>query len=210
MFSLAALTPFFFAGAVGFSHAFEADHLIAVSSIVSKRKQVMHAIRDGIFWGLGHTSTILLIGIIMIIGQVHIPEAGFQWLEALVGIMLVGLGIFRLVKGFNQESEAHGHSHPHKPGLAYGVGAIHGLAGSGALILLVMTELQGSMSMMGYLVTFGLGSIVGMMLAAGLFSLPTTQLMLNKKRIRNAAVILSSTLCIGYGFWLAGSSLGAW
>ncbi|MEM9984745.1 MAG: urease accessory protein [Bacteroidota bacterium] len=208
MFSLTILTPFFFAGAVGFSHAFEADHLIAVSSIVSKRKQVMHAIRDGIFWGLGHTSTILLIGIIMIIGQVQIPKVGFQWLEALVGIMLVGLGIFRLVKGLKQDRTPH--SHPHKPGLAYGVGAIHGLAGSGALILLVMTELQGSMSMIGYLVTFGVGSIAGMMLAAGLFSLPTTQLMLNKKYIRNTAVILSSTLCIGYGCWLAGSSLGVW
>lgn len=208
MFTLAVVAPFFVAGAVGFSHAFEADHLIAVSSIVSKRDQMLHAIRDGIFWGLGHTSTIFLIGIIMILIGIDIPETGFRWLEGLVGIMLISLGIFRLVKGWTKKGEEVTHEHSHKPGLAYGVGLIHGLAGSGVLILWVMTELETTMGMMAYLVTFGIGSIVGMMVAAGLFSLPTTRLMLNKRGLRNGAILLSSLLCIGYGAWLAASSFG--
>ena len=59
--------PLLFAAVVGFGHAFEADHLVAVSTIASKRKHPMQAIKDGIYWGLGHTSTIFLIGLIMIV-----------------------------------------------------------------------------------------------------------------------------------------------
>jgi high-affinity nickel permease len=51
--------PLLFAAVVGFQHAFEADHLVAVSSIVSKRRSTLLAVKDGIFGGLGHTSTIL-------------------------------------------------------------------------------------------------------------------------------------------------------
>lgn len=212
LFLLNVLGPIAFAGAVGFSHAFEADHLIAVSSLVSRRERVLHAIRDGIFWGLGHTSTIILIGLIMIVGGIQIPEQGFRWMEGLVGLMLVVLGAFRLYKRFIRKAaattatEAHSHEHHHR--LAYGVGFVHGLAGSGALILLVMTEMQGTMNMLGYLVTFGIGSIVGMMVAAGLFSLPTAKPILNKKLLQDAFVIISSLLCLGYGTWLMIESFG--
>ena len=61
--------PLLFAAVVGFGHAFEADHLVAVGNIVTKRDKLPLAIKDGIFWGLGHTSTIFLIGLIMIIGK---------------------------------------------------------------------------------------------------------------------------------------------
>lgn len=211
MFTLTVLTPFVFAGAVGFSHAFEADHLIAVSSIVSRRDRILHAVRDGIFWGLGHTSTIFLIGMIMIVGGITIPEEGFQGLEGAVGLMLVALGVFRMWKGGRMTKSANDaphHHHPHKASLAYGVGLVHGLAGSGALILLVMTEIKGTASMMTYLAIFGVGSILGMMVAAGLFSLPITRSFAHKNLLKNMAVILSSTLCILYGGWLALTSFG--
>lgn len=59
----------FGAAAIGFSHSFEADHLVAVSSIVTRRDSTISAIKDGIFWGLGHTSTILVVAIIYMIGK---------------------------------------------------------------------------------------------------------------------------------------------
>ncbi|MEL6721261.1 MAG: urease accessory protein, partial [Bacteroidota bacterium] len=60
--------PLLFAAVVGFGHAFEADHLVAVSSLVTKQRSLGTAVKDGIYWGLGHSSTILLVGLVMIVG----------------------------------------------------------------------------------------------------------------------------------------------
>ncbi len=83
--------------------------------------------------------------------------------------------------------------------LAYGVGLVHGLAGSGAMILLVMTEIQSSFNSMVYLLIFGIGSVVGMLVAAGIFSLPFSKRISNNEGLQLRLVILSSLLCIGYG-----------
>ena len=192
--------PLLFAAVVGFGHAFEADHLVAVGNIVTKRDRLTLAIKDGIYWGLGHTSTIFLIGIIMIIGKATFLSGYFRYFEAIVGLMLVLLGIFRLYQYFNAGRKAaelmdsEGNHH-----LAYGVGLVHGLAGSGAMILLVMTEIQGSFNSMMYLLIFGIGSVVGMLVAAGIFSLPFSKKLTNNQGLQLALIILSSLLCIGYG-----------
>ena len=84
--------PLLFAAAVGFGHAFEADHLVAVGNIVTKRDRLAFAIKDGIYWGLGHTSTIFLIGMIMIVGKSTFLNGYFGYFEAIVGLMLIILG----------------------------------------------------------------------------------------------------------------------
>ena len=192
--------PLFFAAVVGFGHAFEADHLVAVGNIVTKRDRLALAIKDGIYWGLGHTSTIFLIGIIMIIGKATFLNNYFGYFEAIVGLMLILLGIFRLYQYFNSnkkttkliDTESSHH-------LAYGVGLVHGLAGSGAMILLLMTEIQGSFNSIIYLLIFGIGSVIGMLVAAGIFSLPFSKKLSNNQGLQLALIILSSLLCIGYG-----------
>jgi high-affinity nickel permease len=98
-----ATFPLFFAAVVGFSHAFEADHLVAVSNIVTKRDKIKLAIKDGIYWGLGHTSTIFLIGLLMIVGKVTVFNGYFGYFEAVVGLMLVILGIHRLYQHFSTQ-----------------------------------------------------------------------------------------------------------
>ncbi len=195
--------PLFFAAAVGFSHAFEADHLVAVGNIVSKRDRMVLAMKDGIYWGLGHTSTIFLIGLIMIIGKSTFLNGYFGYLEAAVGLMLILLGLFRLYQPFNKTDQnntliiADGNHH-----LAYGIGLIHGLAGSGAMILLVMTEIQGSFNSMVYLFIFGIGSIAGMLVAASIFSLPFSKKITENQNLQLGLVIFSSLLCIGYGIYV--------
>lgn len=192
--------PLLFAAVVGFGHAFEADHLVAVGNIVTKRDRLILAVKDGIYWGLGHTSTIFLIGIIMIIGKATFLNGYFGYFEAGVGVMLVLLGIFRLYQYFRAnkktteliDSEQNHH-------LAYGVGLVHGLAGSGAMILLVMTEIQSSFNSMIYLLIFGIGSVVGMLIAAGIFSLPFSKRMTGNQNLQLGLIILSSLLCIAYG-----------
>lgn len=191
---------FFFALFVGFTHAFEADHLIAVSSIVTKRDKIILAIKDGIYWGLGHTSTIFLIGLLLIIGKATFLNGFFGYFEAFVGLMLILLGIYRLYKYFYNKSN---HIHQMDPNdnhhLAYGVGLVHGLAGSGAMILLVMTEVNGNFNNMLYLLLFGLGSVIGMLVAAGIFSLPFSKKLSTHHGLQLSLIIISSLLCIGYG-----------
>ncbi len=195
--------PLLFAAVVGFTHAFEADHLVAVSNIVTKRNRLSLAIKDGIYWGLGHTSTILIIGILMIVAKTTFLNGYFGYLEAVVGVMLVLLGIFRLYQYFGAMSLAiSDFDHKDNHHLAYGVGLVHGLAGSGALILLVMTEIQSSLLGISYLIIFGLGSVIGMLVAAGLFNLPFTRKINSNQRLQTILVILSSLLCIGYGAYV--------
>jgi hypothetical protein len=191
------LLPFLLAATVGFTHAFEVDHLVAVSSIVTRRQSVREALLDGVFWGLGHTSTILLIGVLMILVRIAIPESTFGHLEAGVGLMLIVLGLRRLLR-------ASGHAHPtahsgpqHR--LAYGVGLVHGLAGSGALILLAMTQLHKQWESLAYLLIFGIGSVGGMLVASGVLSLPFSRNMRVSHRVQGALTTLSALLCLGLG-----------
>lgn len=197
------LAPLLLASIVGFSHAFEADHLVAVSTIVTKRNNILLALKDGIYWGLGHTSTILLVGCIFIVGKWMIQEDSFRYLEAMVGAMLIILGASRLYKLSNEKTqfmtyEHHGHTHK----LAYGVGLVHGLAGSGTLILSVLTTIKGVLSSLLYLVIFGIGSIGGMMLAAGIFSIPFSEKLFRNKLIHTSMIVISSLFCIGLGTFI--------
>ena len=195
--------PLLFAAFVGFGHAFEPDHLVAVGNIVTKRDKLALAIKDGIYWGLGHTSTILMIGAIMIVGKATFLNGCFGYFEAIVGMMLIILGIFRLYQYFNNKNQpqqivdASGNHH-----LAYGVGLVHGLAGSGAMALLVMTEIQSTFNSMIYLVIFGIGSVIGMLVAAGVFNLPFSKRITSNQSLQLGLIILSSLLCIVYGAYV--------
>lgn len=187
----------------GFIHAFETDHLLAVSNIVTRRNHIALSLKDGIFWGLGHTSTILLIGLLMLVLKMHISENQFRYFEAGVGVMLIGLGIYRLwkYKSSRQKEGPHFHGEVlhNRHGLAYGVGLIHGLAGSGVLMVLVMTQMESTVSGLAYLIIFGLGSVAGMAIAAGLFSVPFSKKLLGWKNIQFGLLLTSCLLCVLYG-----------
>ena len=195
-----ATFPLLFAAIVGFGHAFEADHLVAVSSIVTRRDKVLLAVKDGIYWGLGHTSTILIIGVVIILLKAQFLNGYFNYFEGFVGLMLILLGIFRLYQYFiANDRTVVSHDRKHSHHLAYGVGLVHGLAGSGTMVLLVMTKIQGAATSMIYLLIFGLGSVVGMLLAAGIFSLPFSKKLIDNKKLQIFLILVSSLLCIGYG-----------
>ena len=176
----------------GLEHAFEADHLLAVNTLVSHRE----SLKDGIFWGIGHTTTIFLVGILMIGFKLNIGENIFKNFEAGVGIMLIFLGIYRMSKLYFPKQ----HNHTHNTSrAAFGVGLIHGLAGSGALVVLVISQMKTPFEGLMYILIFGLGSIFGMFLAAYLFSIPYTKSLLKSKKLQASLVIISSLLCIIYG-----------
>jgi ABC-type nickel/cobalt efflux system permease component RcnA len=211
----------------GLLHAFEADHILAVTNIVSQRTKVLPALKDGIFWGLGHTSTIFLIGVLMILFKVNIPEHSFSWFEAAVGLMLILVATYRLCVFLRDErisfhshrhehagENRHPHTHIHLKGgklhrTSYGIGIVHGLAGSGALVVLVMTQIGTVANSLLYLLIFGLGSIVGMTLVAGVFSIPFSKKLINSKALRTALVLVSSILCFTYGCYVIYENLFA-
>lgn len=216
MFSFSLLITIY----AGFIHAFEADHLLAVGNIVSRRDSMRLSMKDGIFWGLGHASTIFFIGILMMVFKAGISDQYFRYFESLVGVMLIGLALYRLLQFFRtkkiiihvhphtHDGEQHQHLHvhvgnknvhQHKHSLAYGVGLVHGLAGSGALIIIAMSQMKSAADGLIYLVIFGLGCIVGMLVAAGLFSIPFSKKLIQAQTLQSILIIVTSMLCLLYG-----------
>ncbi len=197
---------------LGVRHSMDADHLVAVSTIVSEYKNPLRAIWIGVSWGLGHTTTLFLVGIALLFLKISLPERLIMTFEFLVGIMLVILGIqifwnFRkkrihlhpheTIQGSHQHFHSHqeeeNHVHhrlrldnlvsffiagivpgehnarkiqgPGKPFFrlkSYIVGTVHGLAGSAALLLLVLASLKSTWAGVIYILLFGLGSVISM------------------------------------------------
>jgi high-affinity nickel-transport protein len=187
---------------LGMRHAADPDHVIAVTTIVSRQGSPLRAAVIGAVWGVGHTLTILVVGAgIVLLGWVIPPRIGLS-LELSVGVMLIVLGVLNLRpvvgEGIGGHAHAHAHGdyihthphqhspevHPHRPedtplarldrwlgGLGpydlarpLVVGIVHGLAGSAAVALLVLAAIGTSAWAVAYLLLFGLGTIVGMML----------------------------------------------
>ncbi len=218
----AEILPFVLAASLGFRHAFETDHLVAVSNIVTKRSSVLLAMKDGTFWGLGHTSSILIVGLTMLLLRWTIPEHYFQSMEGAVGVMIIGLGIFRLWQFFKQtpvrvhthqhvhEGESHSHihlhtktiekhSHQHLHKVSFGVGIIHGLAGSGVLIAAAMAAMKTVGSSLLFLIIFSVGCIGGMMVAAGILGLPFSKKLQSFAKAQQILVVASCLICIALG-----------
>jgi sulfite exporter TauE/SafE len=177
----------------GLYHAREADHLAAVSAIVSERKNVFAASIIGGFWGLGHTISLFLVGGLVIFAKFQISESTEGILEGIVGIMLVLLGLNAIRKIFTAEKihahthehDGHEHAHLHMHNdeatekshhrfapRSVAVGMIHGLAGSAGLMLLVLPTIPSPGVALLYIAIFGIGSIAGMMIMSLLMGLP--------------------------------------
>lgn len=175
---------------LGLKHASEADHLAAVSTMVSERRSVWQAALVGAWWGVGHTAALVAAGFLVLVLGIAIPERIANFLELGVGLMIIVLGM-RLLH-MHVHSHSHGgksHLHLHfqddqhagdshsgllgwRPVL---VGMVHGLAGSAALTLLVLSQVahdSGVIAGLAYLALFGVGSIGGMLLMSSIIGLP--------------------------------------
>jgi len=176
---------------LGVQHALDADHVVAISTIVSRERKPLRAAAAGLFWGIGHTITLLLVGVVVLVFKKTISVQAAHSMEFLVGALLVGLGIQILWeywrKSFHTHSHGPGRNHIHfhahnqdhhhrerhrRKSLL--VGMIHGLAGGGALILLVLATIHTLLEGMAYIVVFGAGSILGMMIISTVLGLPFT------------------------------------
>jgi ABC-type nickel/cobalt efflux system permease component RcnA len=222
----------------GLKHATEVDHVVAVSTIVSEHRQIGRAALVGGLWGIGHTLSLLVVGVVVLALRVAVPEGVSNWLEFGVALMIIGLGCSALVRALlRRRAQAHVHRHQHD-GTAHAhihfhegetahehgadshavphshaisrlgfkpllVGAMHGLAGSATLTLLVLTQINSALLGLLYLAVFGLGSIFGMLLMSFLIGLPFA---LSARRLTGVNYGLQAAaggLSIAFGLWYA-------
>jgi ABC-type nickel/cobalt efflux system permease component RcnA len=231
----------------GLKHATEVDHVVAVSAIVSEHRSVLRSALVGGLWGAGHTASLVIVGVLVLVFRVAIPLPAANWLEFAVALMIIGLGVLAMAKVLRRRNDVHLHRHSHdgqshvhihfherstqhesdaslfpqtseasssthpshshaisrlgfKPLL---VGAMHGLAGSAALTLLVLTQIQSAWLGLLYLALFGIGSTFGMLLMSGLIGLPFA---LSGRRLTSINYGLQSAagmLSIAFGLWYA-------
>ena len=235
---------------LGMRHATDADHVIAVTAIVSRERRLGAAARIGIAWGVGHSLTVFLAGSAIILFKLAIPPRLSMGLEFAVAIVLVLLGLSTLARSSSTTDRiqprdddreilththrhehsglAHYHPHAHIRGAehshsshvspltgrtarfaigsrarAFGVGLIHGLAGSAAIALLVLSAIPGPLMSIAYLAIFGLGTIVGMALITAAIGLPIAMTAARLGGLNRALMLSAGVLSLSFGLFLA-------
>jgi high-affinity nickel permease len=206
---------------LGARHALDADHLAAVSTILSKRPCLRTSGFIGLCWGFGHTLMLLVVGVAVILLKVTIPESVAQTLEFGIGMMLVVLG-GSLAWSIYQErwhlhmhehdGERHLHLHSHQTNEHHRhfhwmhlsvrpllIGMAHGLAGSAALMLMVLSTVQTMWEGMAYILVFGMGSVIGMVFLGFLISAPLVLSATFGRRVQHVVQGLASLASIGLG-----------
>jgi high-affinity nickel-transport protein len=212
---------------LGMRHALEPDHLAAVSTLVTGERSSAKAALLGVCWGLGHTLTLVVVGAALVLLRAEMPARAADGFEFCVALMLIGLGL-RAIYLAAREGPAgpvHVHHHGHVVHAHQGVpahihigtwtlarrpllvGAVHGLAGSGALTALVLTTLPSTAARLSYIALFGLGSTIGMAALSGLLGWPIARLGQHRGLARAMSLVVgcvSTTLGVWWGYPLVG------
>jgi sulfite exporter TauE/SafE len=209
---------------LGMRHATDPDHVIAVTTIVSRHRTPASAAMIGALWGVGHTVTLALVGAgIILLGWVIPPRVGLS-LELSVGVMLIVLGLMNLTGVLQRIAEvaspAAGSHVPEQTPLArldgrlgrlglyqalrpLIVGVVHGLAGSAAVALLVLTAVGNTAWSILYLLVFGLGTIAGMMLITAGIAWPSLYAGARFARLPHRLRVASGVVSLIVGLVLA-------
>jgi hypothetical protein len=205
---------------LGMRHATDADHVVAVTTLVSRERSPRAAIALGALWGLGHSLTLLVVGgAIVVFGLVVPPRLGLS-MELSVAVMLIILGTLNLTGAGERlrQGTSHAHAHPSPDPASFTtsalgvlrrgsrsvlIGVVHGLAGSAAVALLVLTTLDQAAWALAYLGVFGAGTVAGMMLITATMALP---LKLAMERFSSAERVMAratGALSLAFGIFLA-------
>lgn len=218
----------------GLKHATEVDHVVAVSNIVSEQRKLWRAALVGGLWGVGHTASLVIVGMVVLVLRVAISERVASGLEFCVALMIIGLGIATFTRSLRARRASlhlhqhqhdglqHAHIHFHEPETEHAgahaphshavtrigikplvVGAVHGLAGSAALTLLVLAQIPSPLVGLLYLLVFGLGSIAGMLLMSGLVGLPFVLSARKLSGLHHGLQTAAGALSICFGIWYA-------
>jgi sulfite exporter TauE/SafE len=202
---------------------------VAVSTIVSRNNSIARSSVAGTLWGLGHTASLLICGGVVLALRLSVPESFAAGTETAVAIMLVLLGVnalwhwaktsklhihFHTHDGrrhihFHVHSAAETAVHTHRHILRIGfrsflIGMVHGLAGSGPLMLLVAAAVPSFLTGLIYILLFGLGSIGGMLMLSSVISIPFVLSARRYHTFNNGLRLVTALASIGAGvFWFS-------
>jgi high-affinity nickel-transport protein len=213
---------------LGLRHALDVDHLVAVTTIVSRRRGIFSSSLVGGLWGLGHTAALLAVATGVVALHVEIPPSVARGFEMAVAAMLVvlGVGLLRtLASGGTLHHHrhvhgGHGHAHPHlheaaatdAPDGHHGIGVaarpvlvglVHGLSGSAALMLAVAATVPSPRLALAYVAVFGVGSIGGMMVMSALVGVPFALAGARLERIERTLQTLAAAGSVAVGVLVA-------
>lgn len=245
MLSFAAILALGFL--LGMRHATDPDHVVAITTIVTKQRGIAKAGLIGALWGLGHTFTIFIVGTMIILFRVTIsPRVGLS-MEFAVAAMLILLGVLNLTgtlrwlqEKFTPSSQAPdvaslpgsdmldarcwgAVAQPQTERVAPKVwldrvsqevgrynavrplviGIVHGLAGSAAVALLVMTTIRDPWWAIAYLLLFGFGTVAGMMTITAVIAMPFAFTVRKFAGWNRGMAVASGLLSLGFGLFLS-------
>ena len=182
---------------LGVRHAVDPDHVVAVSTIATRTASFRRAAGVGALWGVGHTLTILTVGGAIILLRLTIsPRVGLA-MELSVALMLILLGFQNLAGARNANPPAPSAARP------FVVGMVHGMAGSAAVVLLVLSTVRDPFWALLYLMLFGLGTVLGMIIVTATISLPASLAMARVKNARRWLTLASGVASVILGVLLA-------
>ncbi|MCA9472553.1 MAG: hypothetical protein MRJ96_02555 [Nitrospirales bacterium] len=213
---------------LGIVHALDPDHLIAVGTLAAESKNLRRSALLGVIWGIGHAMTLGLIGVVVLSLKWTIPVGLAKSMEAVVGCMILLLGVQLLWRCWrpltvhahehHHDGTTHSHVHLHRENQhihkhhvavsrvkALTIGCIHGVAGSAALSVAVMTTMPSMEAGLSYIAIFGLGSISGMLLMSTVISLPFVYV---PGAWQHHMKMSTALLAIGFGGYFTWSFLG--
>lgn len=217
---------------LGFRHAFEPDHLAAVSTLATRQGSVFAACRLGLAWALGHTASVGVVVLAIIVADVRFPALLWPAADVAVGLLLIGLGgsvILRYVRGrWHLHAHSHGlgegthlHLHSHAVGQSHahghpggdarrslGFGLLHGFAGSAAILVLLVAAAPTRGAQVAYFSAFGVGTILGMLAVSA--ALATVIRLASRRGERWARVlhVTAATASLVVGVLLAARTMG--
>ncbi|MDM5212310.1 urease accessory protein UreH [Peribacillus sp. NJ4] len=182
---------------LGIKHSLEPDHVIAVATTAGNTKKLSRSTLTGVYWGIGHTCTLFLTGMLYIWMKGEIPESLSMTLEFGVGVMLVMLGAKSLFKDRLNITNDHDGLRPFLVSAL--IGFVHGLAGSAAMVILTMSTVTGIGEGSIYIIIFGAGTIIGMLCFTTILGIPFA---LNGKNIGINRTFIKLAGAISFGFGL--------
>ena len=206
--------PLLFGLLLGLKHSLEPDHLVAVTGIISQQKHPLQFLKVGFAWGIGHTMMLLTVGALVLVLKISISESLSAVLESIVGCMIILLSIQSLRGRWLH----HHHSHTHENITMQSttariylrslfVGMVHGLAGAGALTVLVLSTVKSIPLGIMYMLVFGIGSIISMSFAGLLIGLPFAVAHQRAHQIEHLLVTGCAVLGILFGIYYLYESL---
>jgi cytochrome c biogenesis protein CcdA len=218
---------------LGLRHASDPDHLAAVTTLIASEEQerIRKATSMGLLWGLGHGTTLVLVGLPLVLLGQYLPEKVGQAAEVAIGVIIVVLAVRLLVRWRRGFFHAHAHTHedgsfhrhlhshasegshehshrvtPRSPISSYGVGLVHGVGGSGGLTLLLLSTIQRPSEAVAALLIFAAGTAVSMALLSTLFGVAIAAGPVARHFQRVAPVL--GVLAVAFGLWYALGALG--